>query len=204
MIQGQALRNSITISQPIWGDLVEPRQACPSKRRSAIYASPPARLLMLCPPRRDSEMSELITAPPPPPKPPELVFTPEAIRQIDDAKNRLASRKAAFSDPTVLEIMKRVAWFHGVRLNDITSQRRNRFTVFARQHVEWLSRRHTERSLPEIGRVIGNRDHTTVFHGIRRFPIIVKAIKSKELNRSDYLNRDVYTRIKRKRTPAHG
>ena len=51
---------------------------------------------------------------------------------------------------------------------DILSERRNRSIVLPRQVGMYLAKRLTARSLPEIGRRFGGRDHTTVLHAIRK------------------------------------
>ena len=56
----------------------------------------------------------------------------------------------------------------GVSKGDLLSQRRHRSVVWPRQIGMWLAKQLTARSLPEIGRRFGNRDHTTVLHAIRK------------------------------------
>jgi chromosomal replication initiator protein len=48
------------------------------------------------------------------------------------------------------------------------SARRARAVARPRQVAMWLSKQHTTRSLPEIGRKFGGRDHTTVIHAVRK------------------------------------
>lgn len=55
-----------------------------------------------------------------------------------------------------------VSWY------DLISLRRTARVVRPRQILMWLARHHTPRSLPEIGRRLGGRDHTTVLHSVRR------------------------------------
>ena len=69
---------------------------------------------------------------------------------------------------TIEEIQKRVAEQWGIRLTDMTSARRSRNVARPRQVAMYLAKHFTDRSLPEIGRMFGNRDHTTVMHGVRR------------------------------------
>ena len=56
----------------------------------------------------------------------------------------------------------------GVNRSDLLSNRRNRSVVRPRQIGMYLAKKLTSRSLPEIGRRFGNRDHTTVLHAIRK------------------------------------
>jgi chromosomal replication initiator protein len=55
-----------------------------------------------------------------------------------------------------------------VSKGDLLSQRRHRSVVWPRQIGMYLAKHLTARSLPEIGRRFGNRDHTTVLHAIRK------------------------------------
>ncbi len=66
------------------------------------------------------------------------------------------------------DIIKVVSRHFGVSKPDILSQRRHRSVVWPRQIGMYLAKKLTARSLPEIGRRFGNRDHTTVLHAIRK------------------------------------
>jgi chromosomal replication initiator protein len=66
------------------------------------------------------------------------------------------------------DIQRVVAKHYGVNRQDILSQRRHRSVVVPRQIGMYLSKTLTARSLPEIGRRFGGRDHTTVLHAIRK------------------------------------
>ena len=66
------------------------------------------------------------------------------------------------------DILKVVSRHFGVSRGDILSQRRHRSVVWPRQIGMYLAKQLTSRSLPEIGRRFGNRDHTTVLHAIRK------------------------------------
>lgn len=66
------------------------------------------------------------------------------------------------------DILRIVAKHFGVSRGDILSQRRNRSIVWPRQIGMYLAKNLTTRSLPEIGRRFGGRDHTTVLHAIRK------------------------------------
>lgn len=54
----------------------------------------------------------------------------------------------------------------GISVNEIMSPRRNKRAVEARQIVMYLARKHTSLSLPQIGKQLGGRDHSTVLHGV--------------------------------------
>lgn len=69
--------------------------------------------------------------------------------------------------PSIAEIKAAVAEEYGVTVLDIESDRRARECAWPRQTAMWLARRATARSLPDIGRFFGGRDHTTVIFAIR-------------------------------------
>ena len=71
------------------------------------------------------------------------------------------------------DIQKLVATRYNVSRADILSERRTAAVVKPRQIAMYLSKALTPRSLPEIGRRFGGRDHTTVLHAVRK---IEKAI----------------------------
>lgn len=69
---------------------------------------------------------------------------------------------------TIEEIQKKVAEHYNIRLADMGSARRARAVARPRQVAMYLSKQLTARSLPEIGRKFGDRDHTTVMHAVRK------------------------------------
>ncbi len=69
---------------------------------------------------------------------------------------------------TIDEIQKRVAEHFNVRMTDMHSARRARAVARPRQVAMYLAKQLTSRSLPEIGRKFGGRDHTTVMHAVRK------------------------------------
>jgi chromosomal replication initiator protein len=66
------------------------------------------------------------------------------------------------------DIQKLVASRYNVSRSDILSERRTAAVVRPRQIAMYLSKVLTLRSLPEIGRRFGGRDHTTVLHAVRK------------------------------------
>ena len=69
---------------------------------------------------------------------------------------------------TIEEIQKRVAEHFNIRVSDMHSARRARAVARPRQVAMYLAKQLTARSLPEIGRKFGGRDHTTVMHAVRK------------------------------------
>ena len=69
---------------------------------------------------------------------------------------------------TIEEIQKRVCEHFNIRIADMHSARRARAVARPRQVAMYLAKQLTSRSLPEIGRKFGGRDHTTVMHAVRK------------------------------------
>ncbi|MDA9954461.1 chromosomal replication initiator protein DnaA [Planktomarina sp.] len=69
---------------------------------------------------------------------------------------------------TVEEIQRKVSDHYNIRLSDMLGPKRLRSFARPRQVAMYLCKQLTSRSLPEIGRRFGGRDHTTVMHGVRR------------------------------------
>jgi len=111
------------------------------------------------------------------------------IRELEGALNRLVAHANLFSRPitldstqevlrdllksherrvTIEDIQRKVAEHYGMRLTDMASARRSRAIARPRQVAMYLAKQLTSRSLPEIGRKFGNRDHTTVMHAVSR------------------------------------
>jgi chromosomal replication initiator protein len=111
------------------------------------------------------------------------------VRELEGALNRLIAHANLFGRPVTLEatqevlhdilkahdrrvtideIQRKVAEHYNIRLTDMSSARRARAVARPRQVAMFLSKQLTSRSLPEIGRKFGNRDHTTVMHAVSR------------------------------------
>ena len=111
------------------------------------------------------------------------------VRELEGALNRLVAHANLFGRPvtlescqevlhdilrahdrrvTIEEIQKRVAEHYNMRLTDMSSARRARNVARPRQVAMFLAKQLTSRSLPEIGRKFGNRDHTTVMHAVSK------------------------------------
>ncbi len=111
------------------------------------------------------------------------------IRELEGALNRLAVHHDMTGQPlnleitqdilsdvlrsyerriTIDEIQRKVAEHYGLRIQDMHSARRARNIARPRQVAMFLCKKLTARSLPEIGRKFGGRDHTTVMHAVRK------------------------------------
>ena len=72
------------------------------------------------------------------------------------------------------DIQKLVGNRYSVSRSDILSSRRTANVVLPRQIAMYLSKMLTPRSLPEIGRRFGGRDHTTVLHAVRKIEALAQ------------------------------
>ena len=116
-------------------------------------------------------------------------------RDLDGAFNRLIATNRLTSQPVTVEMAERsirdlvrvvepkrvkiediqkiVAQHYNVSRSDILSSRRTATVVRPRQIAMYLAKTMTLRSLPEIGRRFGGRDHTTVLHAVRKIEGLV-------------------------------
>ncbi len=111
------------------------------------------------------------------------------VRELEGALNRIVAHATLVGRPvtlettqdvlhdllrandrrvTIEEIQKQVAEHFNIRLADMHSARRARAVARPRQVAMYLAKQLTSRSLPEIGRKFGGRDHTTVMHAVRK------------------------------------
>jgi chromosomal replication initiator protein len=128
-----------------------------------------------------------------------LVFIAKAVthngRDLEGALNRLLAHSKLTAQPVTLEMAERevrdlirpqepkrvkieeiqrvVARQYNVSRADLLSSRRTANVVRPRQVAMYLAKTLTLRSLPEIGRRFGGRDHTTVLHAVRKIENLV-------------------------------
>ena len=88
-----------------------------------------------------------------------LETTQSVLRDVLIAKERRI---------TIEEIQRRVAAHYNINPAELSSSRRAQVVVRPRHVAMYLAKQLTSRSLPEIGRKFGKRDHTTVMYAIRR------------------------------------
>lgn len=69
---------------------------------------------------------------------------------------------------TVEEIQRKVAEYFNIKMSDMVSNRRMQNIARPRQVAMYMAKQLTSKSLPEIGRKFGGRDHTTVLHAVRK------------------------------------
>ncbi|GHA46911.1 chromosomal replication initiator protein DnaA [Amylibacter ulvae] len=76
--------------------------------------------------------------------------------------------RASDKKVTVDEIIRKVTDHYNIRMTDMLSPRRARSVARPRQMAMYLAKKLTSKSLPEIGRRFGGRDHTTVIHAVKK------------------------------------
>jgi chromosomal replication initiator protein len=111
------------------------------------------------------------------------------VRELEGAMNRIVHQASLVQKPisidtaqevlrdllrandrrvTIEEIQKAVVEHYNIRMADMASARRSRAIARPRQVAMYLAKQLTPRSLPEIGKKFGGRDHTTVMHAVRQ------------------------------------
>lgn len=120
-------------------------------------------------------------------------------RDLDGALNRLICHAQTSREPVTIaiaekaladllgsreprkvrieDIQKIVSQHYNVSRTDMLSARRTRTIVLPRQIAMYIAKNVTPRSLPEIGRRFGNRDHTTVLHAVRKIEGLLQTDK---------------------------
>jgi len=96
----------------------------------------------------------------------EFLGTPITLETVQETLSD--SRYMAGQRLTVDRIQRAVCEEFKVTLTDMVSKRRARIIARPRQVAMYLSKKLTKRSLPDIGRRFGGRDHTTVMHAVKR------------------------------------
>ncbi|WP_422005450.1 chromosomal replication initiator protein DnaA [Pyruvatibacter mobilis] len=96
----------------------------------------------------------------------ELIGRPMTVEHAQDILRHLV--RANEKRITIDDIQRKVADYYNLRLVDMSSPRRSRSVARPRQVAMYLCKHLTTRSLPEIGRKFGGRDHTTVLHGVNK------------------------------------
>lgn len=75
--------------------------------------------------------------------------------------------KTSTGEPTLLALLSETAEKYGLTMPELIAARRDKRSVNARHEYMWRAKKETSRSLVQIGKTCGGRDHTTVLHGIR-------------------------------------
>ncbi|MGN0753816.1 MAG: chromosomal replication initiator protein DnaA [Aristaeellaceae bacterium] len=99
-------------------------------------------------------------------KPLSISLCNEALRDLFSTQPR--------REITAQTIMQTVADYYSITVNDLVCHSRRREITVPRQIAMYLTREMTNLSLPQIGQVFGNRDHTTVLHGCDKIAAGIK------------------------------
>lgn len=102
---------------------------------------------------------------------------------VQFARDTLADLVGRRAHITPSQVVETVAKFYNISVPEMVSASRNKELVQPRQIAMYLIRQETDASLPEIGGLLGGRDHTTIIHGVER-------IKDR-LEAEEQLRRDV-------------
>jgi chromosomal replication initiator protein len=110
----------------------------------------------------------------------DMTGRPISVQFARDTLVDLVGRRTHITPSQVIET---VAKFYNISVPEIVSASRSRELVQPRQVAMYLIRQETDASLPEIGGLLGGRDHTTVIHGVERI--------KERLENEEQLRRDV-------------
>ncbi len=158
------------IAELVIGD--DPYLRMPKGERIAARRERRSRLFGMMPSQGYNVAPSMVDPPFPEPVEPE--------QPVDEVTAWVDRQKENFKEPwfvieeelnrrvTVQEIQKACAIFYGISVNGILSARRTADVVKPRQVGYFLSKVLTLKSLPEIGKRFGDRDHTSVLHGVRK------------------------------------
>jgi chromosomal replication initiator protein len=92
---------------------------------------------------------------------------------LETAEEAVGLRSGPGVKTSIEDIQRKTAEFYKLEVKDFHSPQRARRVARPRQVAMYLARKLTSRSLPEIGRRFGGRDHTTVLHACRRIEALI-------------------------------
>ena len=117
-------------------------------------------------------------------RPVTLSLAEEALKDIIETQKEIT--------PEV--IMDVVAEHYNITVSDILSRKKNKEIANPRQICMYLSRKYTNTTLQAIGKIMGNRDHTTVMHGSDKIADLI--------NRDEHLKSNIDILIKKLNPPT--
>ena len=109
-------------------------------------------------------------APPPPPPPPPPPLSISMREQFREA-HVLLRAVGIVGVPKWKLILREVCASHGVTMDQLISHNRSKKFIDARMLAYYRLHKELGLSLPQIGRYIGDRDHSTVYYGIKRYEL---------------------------------
>jgi len=127
------------------------------------------------------------------------------VRELEGALNRVVAEAMSERQPLTVDraalalqgilinrtectpeaVIEAVADFYSLTPEDLKGPNRSRKVVKPRHIAMYLARQETEASLPQIGKALGDRDHTTVLHGANKI--------SDQIERDEMLRREIVT-----------
>jgi chromosomal replication initiator protein len=111
------------------------------------------------------------------------------VRELEGHVNRLHALYSVYREPITMEVIRQklpgmlaapqtqvtpamiieaVAKAHNIKASDLLGQKRTRNLTLPRHIAMYLARKHTNLSFPELGREFGDRDHSTIQHGVKK------------------------------------
>jgi len=111
------------------------------------------------------DLSRIVALPAKPPAEAVRIVFRDVIL-VSSSRADLANTPATISQAET--ILREVCLSHRIRRNELLSARRDAALVRARHEACWRMKNETSLSYPQIGRLLGGRDHTTILHGVRK------------------------------------
>jgi len=109
----------------------------------------------------------VVVRPPPPPPPPLSISMREQFREAHE----LLKVAGVAGVPKWKLILREICEQHGISMDQLTSHNRAKHLIEARMLAYYRLKTELNLSLPQIGRYIGDRDHSTVYYGIKRYEL---------------------------------
>jgi hypothetical protein len=151
VLRNQIHRNELLSAEQAW---------------SAVYAS-----------RARATASRVVTQPSPKIEPIRQPARMEpAMGEVIDLPQFLPQRGVEPVKITIKAVQEAVCRRTQVRRNDLLSSRRDAAVILPRHIAMALTKYLTTKSLPEIGRQFGGKDHTTVLHACRKMEAVIHAV----------------------------
>lgn len=107
------------------------------------------------------------------------VLTPELVRALLGQVNEIIAPQKLVKPK---EVLSAVANFFNLRLSEIIGPQRDKKFVLPRQMAMYLLRNDLKTSLMDIGRLLGDRDHTTVMHGVGKITQLLPTSEDLRVN----------------------
>jgi chromosomal replication initiator protein len=114
-----------------------------------------------------------------------LTRVPLSTEMAEEVLSDMTTENARHTSPDAKTIIATVSKYFDLRPSDLEGKKRDKHTVMARQIAMYLLREETRLSMSEIGRLLGDKDHSTIVHGYKKM--------TSSINAESQLRRDVLT-----------